>query len=45
MKLMLRLELKHAESVKNFEEFEKLGQDAKKLFFDDLITELESNEK
>ena len=39
MKLMIRLELKHSESVKNCKDFEEHGLDKEKLFFDNLITQ------
>ena len=39
MKLMMRLELKHSESVKSCKDFEQYGIDTEKLFFDNLITQ------
>jgi hypothetical protein len=39
MKLMMRLELKHSESVKDCKDFEEHGLDKEKLFFDNLITQ------
>ena len=44
MKLMFRLEMKHKESVKNCEEFEQLGLDVDRIFSDNLITGLQSEQ-
>ena len=44
MKLIMRLELKHHESVKNCKDFGQLGLDIERLFFDNLISQLDDAE-
>ena len=37
MKLMFKLDLKHSESLKTCDAFEKFGLDTERLFFDNLV--------